>query len=170
MEHRLFFLFRSENGPLSISWRQSITICLPVDFKDFLARLIDKTDWWAKFQAANTRHPPNAGFMLGQRRRRWPRMKPALANHLDLFFPSYLTATSMNQYNTRHDNWYIISDEMRSCVFLLGIISDTISLLYRPLAARVSYVPLTWVRHVTLRLLRMLFFSLIQPESSGKST
>ena len=30
----------------------------------------------------NTRHSPNVGFMLGQRRRRWPNIKPALAHYL----------------------------------------------------------------------------------------
>ena len=35
-----------------------------------------------KANSENTKRVPNAGFMLGQRRRRWPNIKPALGQRL----------------------------------------------------------------------------------------
>ena len=35
-----------------------------------------------RLPATNTTHLLNAGLMLGQRRRRWPSIKPALGEHV----------------------------------------------------------------------------------------
>ena len=37
---------------------------------------------WCKQNPANTRHWPNVGLMLGQRRRRWNNISPTLSQHL----------------------------------------------------------------------------------------